>query len=146
MSFFDGSQVDEKVLDSLGALPAGEYLASLETCEIKPGQADPNVAMFASEFQVVQGDFAGRKIFNNAIFRHPSKPRAAEIGQARMKQMVVALCGKDSISSPAEIQGKTCIITLEERKDRNGNMRAEVSGFRKAGTPPRQQTTDGVPF
>ena len=139
--FFDGSQVDESVLDSLGSVPPGRYLSILKACEAKQSRSDANCFMYALEFEVIDGPLKGKKIYSNHIFRHPTSAKSVELGMARMKQAVVALAGKPSILSPAEIVGGLCFVTVESRKDKQGKEYNDVSKYEPrsaAGTPTPQ--------
>jgi hypothetical protein len=129
MSFFDGSQVDETVLDSLGSVPPGRYLCLLKACEAKPSKNDPNVFYYAMEFEVADGPLKSRKVYANNIFKHPNSEKSVELGMARMKQAVVAIAGRPTIHSPAEIVGGLCQVTLESRKDKAGKEYSEVTKY-----------------
>jgi hypothetical protein len=128
MAFFDGTDTDESVLDKLGVLPEGRYLCCLKTCEQKTGRKDPNCFMFANEFEVVKGEFVGRKIFSNLVFRH-SNDNAVKIGMARMKQLVTAITGKPVIDSAAEIVNGLCHVTIEHKKNKDGTVSSEVGRY-----------------
>lgn len=128
MAFYDGTTVDEAVLDRLGVLPEGRYLCVLKSCEVVNARTDANTFMFSNEFEVVKGDYEGRKIYSNIVFRH-TNPRAVEIGMARMKQLVMSITGKPVIDSAAEIVGQLVHVTIDHKKDKDGKVSSEVSKY-----------------
>jgi hypothetical protein len=79
MSWIDLSEADEKVLDSLGSIPDGEYKVVVANLSKETSRKNPNIAFAKTELEIVEGDFMGRKVFQNYIMRHPTSSRAVEI-------------------------------------------------------------------
>lgn len=86
-------------------IPAGDYLVEIEKCEEKMSSSGNN--MLAMTFNVVEGDYAGRKIFDNYVL--------TEKALWKLKSLFVAL-GEDVDGilefDPSDLIGQTFLATV----------------------------------
>lgn len=129
MTFFDGSQDDEKVLDSLGQLPDGAYHVCVANLDKQWSRNNNKVGLLKAEFDVLNEEWQGRKIFQNFIMVHPTSPRAVEIGRARFKKICLAATGEPVIETPEDIQGKPFYLKMKNRPQRNGQSSFEIESI-----------------
>jgi hypothetical protein len=140
MSWIDLSEADEKVLDSLGSIPDGEYKVVVANLSKETSRKNPNIAFAKTELEIVEGDFMGRKVFQNYIMRHPTSSRAVEIGRARFKLLL--LCATDSpiLDDPQDLYGRPVYIGFKNRKGKDGQNSLEIDSISKEpssnSTPP----------
>jgi hypothetical protein len=126
MTFFDGSDVDEKVLDNLGTLPDGDYKVVTSEVSKEWSTKSPGVGFCKCVFEVVEGDFMGRKIFSNFIFKHPSSDKAVEIGRARFKLLCLAALGSAVLESEQELYGKPIYLQMKTRTSKKGGSSFDI--------------------
>ena len=55
----------EDVKDEFEALPIGDYVAKIETCELVKSSTDKD--MLKIRWSVTEGEFEGRKLFDNVV-------------------------------------------------------------------------------
>lgn len=127
--FFDGTQDNESVLDSLGNLPDGDYRVCVARLEKKWSRNNTQVGLLSAEFDVLDEQYLGRKIFQNFIFKHPTSPRAVEIGRARFKKICLAATGEAVIESPDDVAGKPFYLRMKNKPQRNGQNSFEIEGI-----------------
>lgn len=133
--FFDGSQDDESVLDSLGNLPDGQYKVCLAEASKEMSKRSHGVGFVKCEFEVLDDQYLGRKIFQNLIFLHPSSPRAVEIGRARFKKICLSAGETDKIQDPSELYGKPFYLKMRNKMQRNGQTSFEIEDISKDPFP-----------
>lgn len=129
---FDSSQVEP----AQGDLPEGEFLVSVIQTEIKTTKAGDGDILVV-QYQVLNGPYAGRIIYENINLVNPSQI-AVTIG----RQALSALCRSVGIFSALNDSDDLCDKTLIVRlKLRKGDERVSVSGHKPveegvAATPP----------
>lgn len=124
--FFDGSQDDESILDNMGALPDGEYKVCLAHASKEWSRNNPEVGLLKCEFECLDEAYEGRKIFQNFILKHPTSPKAVEIGRAKFKKICLAALEKPAIETPDELYGKPIVLKMKNRKQKNGQDSFEL--------------------
>ena len=86
-------------------IPAGDYLVEIEKCEAKTSSSGND--MLTMTFNVVEGDYAGRKIFDNYVL--------TEKALWKLKSLFVAL-GEDVDGilefDPSDLIGQTFLATV----------------------------------
>ena len=148
-AFFDGSDIDEKVLDKLGKLPDGDYKVVTEECKKEWSVKSPGVGFCKCVFEVVEGDFMGRKIFSNFIFKHPTSDKAVEIGRARFKLLCLAAVGSPVLESEQELFGKPIFLQMKTRTSKKYGESQEIEKisnepFLDVTPPPQSQPGNGA--
>lgn len=79
-----GADIDET--DTFAPIPGGRYNLMAVSCELKDSKGGKMVAV---EFQVVDGEHSGRKVFENYNLQH-TNPQTVEIAQRQVKQWMIA--------------------------------------------------------
>lgn len=129
MSFYDGTQDDETILENFEPLPDGDYLCNIAEVGERVSQKNPNVEYYGTEFEVIKGDHAGRKIYGNFVYKHHNE-KAVNIGRARMKQLCIAAVGTARIDRAEQLFGKTVTVRIRTKPDkRTGEPSTNVTGI-----------------
>lgn len=137
--FFDGSDVDESVLNSFGELPNGNYTAIITEIALKQKKDDPFVEYYSCEFEIVSGQFTGRKIWTIFTSQHHNE-KAVQIGRAKLKGLCRVVAGKDVIQNENELTNKPLLITIKNKKDRQtGEMKPNVDDWKPLTTAQASQ-------
>lgn len=105
--------VDEK--SSYDPIPAGTYRAVVvETKQVETSKGDP---MLKVTLEVIDGQYRGRKIFDNIILAH-SNPKTEEIGLRLLKQLKLA-AGKPQAREETELWDVPvlAVVRVEEGTD-----------------------------
>lgn len=72
---------------SFDALPPGSYEAVVSNSESRPMKSGNGMG-FNFEFEIISGNFKGRKVFVWITFEHRTSPQAQQIGREQLS----ALC------------------------------------------------------
>ncbi|HWS75063.1 MAG TPA: DUF669 domain-containing protein, partial [Quisquiliibacterium sp.] len=112
-------------------IPAGVYTAAIVDSDVKPTQKGGTQAVFT--LQVVDGPFAGRKVFARLNVRNPSA-EAERIGQAQLSALQHA-CGVLQMQDTSQLHGKVIRARITVRKDETGQYgdSNDVKGFEAVG-------------
>jgi len=113
---------------SFDALPDGQYPAMVTASELKDTKAG-NGKFLALTFEVIDGDFKGRKLWANLNIVNPSAV-AEKIGRAEL----ASLCKAVGVANPKEseeLHDVPVIITV--RKDKRDATRNEIKGYAPVG-------------
>lgn len=128
MSFFNGSDVDETVLEKFETLADGDYLCTVKELTDETARNNPATKYFKVTFEVVRGANSGRFIWGNFTHQHHN-PKAANIGRARMKQLCLAAVDKPAIDYPSEVYGKPVTVSIRTKPDKAGQLSTNVTGI-----------------
>lgn len=142
---FDASQHEPDA--GLDAVPAGTYNVTIDSTEVKD-MTDDKGWMFKVGFAIADGQFAGRKIFNNYNLGHKTSADAARIAHSQLS----ALCHVTGVfrvlmqNQGAELRGARLRIrvdndgkynSVKEVQDVNGNKPTRAgTGHAPAQTVP----------
>lgn len=134
MSFlqFDASKVAPQ--ERPAPIPAGLYLAQIvESAVAVLGSG--NGEGIKLTWQVTDGQFHGRKVFQRINYRH-TNPQAEQIGQSQLSAVCHAV-GVIQLQDTQQLHGKPCRIRVKIRKDQSGQYddQNEVSAVEGAGNP-----------
>lgn len=112
-------------------IPAGVYTCSIVDSDVKQTQKGGTQAVFT--LQVVDGQFAGRKVFARLSVKNASA-EAERIGQAQLSALLHA-CGVLQLQDTAQLHGRIVRARVVIRKDDSGQYgdSNEVKGFEAAG-------------
>ena len=112
-------------------LPAGIYTTMITDSEVKLTRSGGEMAVFT--LQVVDGQFAGRKVFARINVRNQSA-EAERIGQSQLSALCHA-AGVLQLVDTAQLHGKVVRARVKIRKDATGQYgdSNEVNGFEAVG-------------
>ena len=117
---FDGSDVVEQSGGNFKMLPSGDYKAlSVKSDYVNNSSGTGKIAKY--EFDVIEGPFAGRKIFSNFNLVHNSE-QAQEIGRSQFDQFRKA-CGHGPVQDTADLENKIVVIRMLARPAKNDHER-----------------------
>ncbi|WP_163372848.1 DUF669 domain-containing protein [Endozoicomonas acroporae] len=112
----------DSVEDSYDVIPAGDYNLRAVDIELKDTKAG-NGKYFGVQFEVIDGQHSGRKIFNNFNVINQN-PQAVEIGLKEIKQWIAATgqhAGGDlTLSRVYALEGKPFAAKVGIKQDKSG--------------------------
>jgi len=122
-------------------LPAGLYVVEVEKTERAKSRAgDP---MLKLQLNVVEGEFEGRKLFDQIVFRH-SNPKAEKIGLQRLKMLKVAV-GKPDLRAEHDLWNVPILAKVKIRKDTSEDQRFGDQNNITAYKPVDEQAAAAAP-
>lgn len=123
---FDATTVAPQ--DTFDCLPAGIYIAQATDSEIKPLKSGNGSALNFT-FTVLDGQFAGRKLFARLNIQHSNKT-AEDIAQKQLSQLCHA-AGVLKVSDSSQLHNKPVKIKVSIRKDDSGQYgdQNEIKAF-----------------
>lgn len=136
-----GGQQDFEVM------PIGDYKMVATAVEAKQTQGNDKFWYFAFTFEIIEGEFKGRNIWNN--FNMMNSAACMEIGHREYKRLHDAV-GKGATESPNELLNIPFIGTLKIEKGTNGYKdKNQIKTYKPDGvvsTPPASNpTNDSAP-
>jgi hypothetical protein len=143
---FDANQVEPST--GRDPIPVGKYVAAVTASEMKPTKNGTG-AYLELEYQVLDGEHKGRKLWSRHTLTHPSA-QTVQIARGELS----AICRAIGIMTPkdsAELHNLPLTVTVKVKKrEDNGEMTNEVSAWTRkdaaAGSPQQQTgTTSGAP-
>lgn len=131
---FDATQVAPQ--ESLSPIPAGVYVAHIIDSEVRPLKSGMGQAL-ALTFEVLDGQYRGRKVFTQLNVQHRGSAEAERIAQAQLSALCHAV-GVLKLTDSAQLHHKPVRIRVKIRKDESGQYgdRNEVTGFEAASGVP----------
>jgi len=140
---FDANSVPPQ--QSFEPIPTGWYKAMMIDSQVGPTKAGTGTKMSA-EWQVIEGEYDGRKIFDNVNLANPN-PKAQQIGQEQLSAICHAT-GALQVSDSTQLHNLPCLIRVKIRPA-SGEYDAgnEIKGYRHVNNPPRtmQNAAPAVP-
>jgi hypothetical protein len=124
-------------------IPAGVYTTAIVDSDVKPTQRGGTQAVFT--LQVVDGPFAGRKVFARINVRNQS-PEAERIGQSQLSALLHA-CGVLQMQDTSQLHGKVVRARITVRKDETGQYgdSNDVKAFEAVGGASTAAQVAGMP-
>lgn len=98
-------------------IPAGTYIAQINRSEIKSTKAGTG-SYLSLGFQIVEGEYEGRMIFQNITLANPNQV-AAQIGREQLAQLAGA-CGIYQLGDSQELHGIPMQIRVGIEVDKTG--------------------------
>lgn len=108
-------------------LPAGWYLATIHSAEVKATKAG-NGQYIKLRYDIVGGEHASRVVFGNLNTKNASE-KAQEIGRQQLGELMRAI-GLPTIQDTDQLVGGVLEIKLSVRDDPQWGVSNEVKGFR----------------
>jgi len=133
-------------MSDFSILPKGWYLVTVTKDEKRTSESSGN-SYLALEYTVMDGNFKGRKIFNNLNLFHP-KTEVKQMAERELATLCRAI-NRRTISSSSELHNIPFGVKLRHRKDKQtGEMREQTGGYcgekefpAKSGGSPTTATT-----
>ena len=117
-------------------LPAGKYVASITASEMKPTKRADG-SYLELEFTVLEGQYAGRKIWDRLCLNHPNA-----LTQQIARGNLSAICRAVGILQPsdsAELHNAPMEITVKcVRREDTGEVSNDVKGYKACGQTAQQ--------
>jgi hypothetical protein len=117
MALLGSTFVTDEVEDlSYNPIPADVYIVQVTKSEMKATK-DATGEMLKLEFTVLEGEYSGRKIYENLNLVNKNE-MAVKIARSKLKQICQA-CGLAQIEDSAELHGIPFkgLVVIEESKD-----------------------------
>jgi hypothetical protein len=115
-------------------LPVGDYRAMIIESDVKPTSSGNGGERISLTWEIIEGDYAGRKVFHGINFKNPNQ-KAEQIGRAELKQVCQAV-GKLTFADTEELHGIQAIITLKIKPgDAQYEARNEIRAVRHVDAP-----------
>lgn len=129
---FDANTVEPQT--GFDPLPAGRYVAVITESEDRPNKSGVG-SHLALTFEVIEGEFKGRKLWARLNLHHPNATVVA-IARAELSAIcraVLVMAPKDS----CELHGLPLTIQVKRKKrSDNGEVVNEISGYFKKESNP----------
>ena len=114
-------------IEDFSPIPKGEYTAVIVNSEIKTAQSGKGQYL-ALEFEIIDGEYNNRKLFNNLNIRHTSE-KAQAIAQRELATICRAV-GRNTVNDSGELHMKpmTIKVAVTTRKD-TGELQNEIKNY-----------------
>lgn len=141
---FTQDEVKEAQSDNFAPIPAGNYTAEVNRSEVKQAKGGRGSYLSLS-LKVLEGDFAGRLIFQNITLTNASAT-AQNIGREQMAQLAGA-CGVLNLQDSEQLHGKPIGIRVAIETDKTGQYepRNSVKKFFPLNNPMQSTPQFGQP-
>jgi len=136
---FNAAEVEPSAFE---AIPAGTYEAVVSNSESKPMKSGNGMG-FNFEFEIVSGEFKGKKVFAWITFEHRTSPDAQRIGREQLSALCRAV-GVSQLNDTVQLHNLPLMITVAiDRSDATRNI---VKGYKaKAGAAAQPAQTPAAP-
>jgi len=131
---------------ALDPIPVGKYIAVIAGSEMKPTKAG-NGAYLELTFEVVDGDFKGRKLWARLNLENPNET-AVKIARSELS----SICRAAGVLEPkdsCELHNIPMVVTVKQKTGNDGEVRNEIKGYvkKEALTQPAkpQQSANTTP-
>jgi len=111
---------------SFDALPPGSYEAVVSNSESRPMKSGNGMG-FNFEFEIISGNFKGRKVFAWITFEHRTSPQAQQIGREQLSALCRAV-GVTQLNDTVQLHNLPLMITLGI--DKNDPTRNVVKAYK----------------
>ena len=130
---FVASQLPKE--NNYGAVPAGEYVATIASAELKATKAGDG-QYINTRYKIVDGEFKGRSFFDLINISNPN-PQSVEIGLARLNT-IIECGGLHEIQDSDQLVGIIikAILTVEQY---NGSDKNRLLRIENLNSVPQQQ-------
>ncbi len=110
------------------ALPQGDYLAIMEESEIRATN-DNNGSYFSLTFQIIEGEFKGRKLWANINWTNP-KENAVSMGRAQLSSICRAV-GVMNPNDTTDLHNRPLMLGVEHETYK-GKLKNVIKSFKPA--------------
>lgn len=109
----DETDAEERSFDPV---PQGEYKAIIEESDFVPTKSGKGMIL-KLKYQIVEGPFKDRIIFNNLNLINPDSPQAEQIAKRTLNAIGVAV-GVDEIKDSCVLHNKPIMIDVRIKEDK----------------------------
>ena len=134
---------------SFEAIPTGTYEAVISNSESRPMKSGNGMG-FNLEFEVISGEYKGRKVFAWITFEHRTSPDAQRIGREQLSTICRAV-GVTQLNDTAQLHNLPLLIVVA--LDKNDPTRNIIKGFKAvksvgagAAAPQAAPQNQGAPW
>lgn len=108
-------------------VPAGNYVAQIINSEIKENKTGGN--RLSLTFQILDGDYANRLIFQNINLQH-ANPEVGRIGRQQLAQICHAI-GRTGVGDSSDLHNQPMQIRVRIKEDKTGQYEPqnEIKGY-----------------
>ena len=142
---FNAAEVDP--MTDFEAIPAGKYTVVLTASEMKPTKSN-NGSYLELTFEVVDGEFKGRKLWARLNLDNPSV-LAVQIARAELSALCRAT-GVMQLQDSQQLHNIPLVVTVKQKADADGEVRNEIKGYAKRETAnaavPAQAQSGATPW
>jgi hypothetical protein len=119
---------EQEPMRTFEALPIGKYLAIISASEERQVKTNPDATYLALEFQVIDGQYKGRKLFVNLNLNNPN-PEAVRIARAELG----AICKAVGVLTPRDSSQLHDLplaldVRMQKRKD-TGEIQNKIVAY-----------------
>lgn len=111
---------------SFEAIPTGTYEAVISNSESRPMKSGNGMG-FNLEFEIISGEYKGRKVFAWITFEHRTSPDAQRIGREQLSAICRAV-GVTQLNDTAQLHNLPLLIVVA--LDKNDPTRNIIKGFK----------------
>ncbi len=130
---FDLAEYESSGTRDYSPIPKGEYTLKCTDAEVKTTRSGGE--MIAATFEVVGGDYDGRKVWNNFNIHNDSE-KAQKIGREQVASWARA-CGKPNASSFDELLERKFNASIDIEKGKDGYAdKNRIIGYVMQGSAP----------
>ncbi len=144
---FNAAEVQPSSFD---AIPAGTYEAVIANSEAKPMKSGNGLG-FNFEFEIISGNYKGRKVFSWITFEHRTSQDAQRIGREQLSAICRAV-GVTQLNDTVQLHNLPMMITVAlDKNDPTRNViraykaKRGATGNGAQGTASGQQQGAGAP-
>ena len=134
---------------SFEAIPTGTYEAVISNSESRPMKSGNGMG-FNLEFEIISGEYKGRKVFAWITFEHRTSPDAQRIGREQLSAICRAV-GVTQLNDTAQLHNLPLLIVVAF--DKNDPTRNIIKGFKAvksvgagAAAPQAAPQNQGAPW
>ena len=127
---------------SFEPIPNGTYKAVITDAFEKETNAG-NGSYLALTIEIIEGEYAGRKVFDNLNLNNPNQ-KAVQIAQQTLKAITVAI-NKTSVQTEADLVNIPLAIKTKIRKNEQYGDKAEVKAYLPLEQAPVQPASFATP-
>lgn len=117
-------------------IPPGKYQVTCVESELNQTKSG-NGSYIKMVFEVMGGQYSGRKVYHNITFSNPSA-KAQEIGRKQLNGYMLA-CNIQQVQDTAQLTGYAVIANVKIKDDPTYGKQNAISGFESASGIPLQQ-------
>lgn len=135
----DDSQLKSNDFDRQ-PLPDGKYMVEVADADYRDNSTGTGSYVMV-EFNVIDGEFSGRKLWSNLNIIHANE-QAQEIGQQQMAKLCLATLGKPSCTDTDELIGRQLVVGVGlDKKDPSRNRIKWFESVQQTTSAPAARTT-----
>lgn len=149
---FDYDDTNLEPASTLDAIPAGKYQVVLIDCSDKTPAKSGNGFFLKLTFEVISGEYKGRKLFQNYNLWH-TNAQAQEIARREIKALKIAV-GLPGARNPQELFNLPCTAKVklvaasgdyDARNEIRGFMPKESPVYTSGNSTPASASTPATP-